>query len=225
MKLFCKAGLPFILIAVACLFLNTAVAKDFSFSESEKRVEKEKATKKAAETDEIQALLDTPGGATLKNKKTAVVIAERHANGGIVRNQSNYGVMFAEINERLRKLGLKTYTQEEITAQIAQAQTEAVFANNPDAAISAATRLGANFILKGLIASRSHVNPVAQVNEVHITISFTLVDSSGRSVSSVTAESESWSGADTLSTALDLVREKADWVVAKLYNDYCKSAK
>ena len=43
------------------------------------------------------------------------------------------------INQRLKKFGFNTYTQEEITAQIAQAEIEAHFRNDPDAAINAST--------------------------------------------------------------------------------------
>ncbi len=215
----------FLLAVFVSLFATGVGAKEFSFSKSEQRAADEEANKKAAEADEIAALLATPCAASLTNKKTAVVIAERHADGGFVTHHSNYGLMFAEINTRLNRLGIKTYTQEEINARIVQAQTEAILSNNPDAAIGAASRLGANFILKGLIESRSQVNSVAQVNEVHVTISFTLVDSSGKNLSNISAENEAWSGSDTLSTALDLVREKADWVVARLYSDYCRNIK
>lgn len=64
-----------------------------------------------------------------------------------------------------------------------------------------------------------------KVNEVHVTMTFTLVTSSGKSVASVTEESESYSGSDTTGTALALVREKADLVVAQLYSEYCQNAK
>ncbi|MBI5092918.1 MAG: hypothetical protein HZB26_10810 [Candidatus Hydrogenedentes bacterium] len=212
-------------IAPLCLGVRAwAVDEGFTFSGADQKRAQEDADKKAKEADEIQALLSTPGGAGLKNKKTAMVIAERH-EGRTVSQAAKYGPMYSEINQRLRRLGLKTYSQEEITAQIAQAQREAFFSNDPDSAISAASRLGASFFIKGLIESRAQVNPVAKVNEVHVTIAFTLVDSSGRVLASVNAENEAWSGSDTLSTALDLVREKADWVVAKLYGDYCRNAK
>lgn len=211
-------------LPLACGVRAWAVDEGFTFSGAEQKRSQEDADKKAKEADEIQALLNTPGGAKLKNRKTALVVAERH-EGHIVSGSSKYGPMYTEINQRLRRLGLKTYTQEEINGQIAQAQREAFFSNDPDSAISAASRLGASFIIKGLIESRARVNPVAKVNEVSVTIAFTLVDSSGKVLASVNAENESWSGADTVSTALDLVREKADWVVAKLYGDYCRNAK
>jgi hypothetical protein len=57
--------------------------------------------------------------------------------------QSSYGPHFNAINKRLRALGLNTYTQEEIRAQIAQAETDAYFRNDPDAALNASKKLGA----------------------------------------------------------------------------------
>lgn len=44
-----------------------------------------------------------------------VVIGER-SNRGVDARQSAYGPHFNAINQRLRNLGLRTYTQEEITA-------------------------------------------------------------------------------------------------------------
>ena len=55
---------------------------------------------------------------------------------------------------------MRTFTPEEIRAQIAQAEIDAYFKNNPDAALSAAKRLGASFILRGLISSEARMNPI-----------------------------------------------------------------
>ena len=127
-------------------------------------------------------------------------------------------------NHRLRALGLKTYTQEEIRAQIAQAELEAHFRNDPDAAINASKKLGASFILRGLITTQTGINPVLKINEVAVHMGFTLVSAGGKTLSSVAARDESYSGTDTLGMALTLVNEQADEVVAKLYNDYCRAA-
>ena len=151
------------------------------------------------------------------------VIAERTANG-YNTTQSRYGPHFQAINHRLRALGLKTYTQEEIRAQIAQAEIEAHFRNDPDAAINASKKLGANFILRGLITTQTGINPVLKINEVAVHMGFTLVSSGGKTISSVAAKADSYSGTDTLGMALTLVNEQADEVVAQLYNDYCRLA-
>ncbi len=84
-----------------------------------------------------------------------VIIGEEQSNGYISAQQQNYGPHFQAINGRLRSLGLRTFTPEEIRAQIKQAEIDAYFKNDPDAALSAAKRLGASFILRGLISSQA----------------------------------------------------------------------
>jgi len=213
------------LLAAFLAFGAIAHARDFSFSETEAREKAEEQETTAEAQELINQLLATPCSKNLKGRKTAVIIAERNVDGGYVTNQSNYGLHFAEINRRLRDLGLRTYTPEEIKAQIRAAEVQAYMNNDPDAQISAASRLGASFILRGLIESRSSFNPVAKVNEVHVTMSFTLVSAAGKSVASVSESAESWAGSDTTGVALSLVKEKADLVVAKLYSEYCANAK
>ena len=159
----------------------------------------------------------------LKQQKIAVIIGETHTNGRVRPIvYSNYGLHFQIINKKLRQLGLKTYTTEEINAQIAQEEMTAALNNDPDAALSAAERLGADFILRGVIRSRSQINPIVNAHEVFVNMTFTLSDSSGQIVADSSAGGDSWSGADTLSISLDIVREKANGVVRKLYSDYCK---
>lgn len=194
-------------------------AAAFKFSEEE---EKDKGDDQARAL-RIGQLVSAPCKQQLKNKKIMLVIAERTANG-YNTTQSRYGPHFQAINHRLRALGLKTYTQEEIRAQIAQAELEAHFRNDPDAAINASKKLGASFILRGLITTQTGINPVLKINEVAVHMGFTLVSAGGRALSNVSARDESYSGTDTLGMALTLVNEQADEVVAKLYNDYCRNA-
>lgn len=209
-----------LLIAAPILLLGVR-SRAFSFSDYEQEQAEGEARSEEAKARHIDDLLSVSCKGRLRDKKVMVVIAERHSNGRLASRQSNYGLMFQQINQRLRNLGMRTYTQEEITAQIAQAQIEAFFNNDPDAAISASRRLGASFILRGLISTRSHVNPVVRINEVFVDMGFTLVSSSGRAVSDVSASAQSWAGSDTLSVALALVKQDADTVVAQLYHDYC----
>ena len=206
---------PYALIfALAC-----GNAQAFKFSEEE---EKSKAEDQAR-GQRIGQLVSAPCKQQLKNQKIMLVIAERTSNG-FNTTQSRYGPHFQAINHRLRALGLKTYTQEEIRAQIAQAEIEAHFRNDPDAAIAASKKLGANFILRGLITTQTGINPVLKINEVAVHMGFTLVSSGGKTISSVAAKADSYSGTDTLGMALTLVNEQADEVVAQLYNDYCRLA-
>ncbi|MBZ0134122.1 MAG: hypothetical protein M9884_15715 [Rhodocyclaceae bacterium] len=194
-------------------------AAAFKFSEEEEKAKGDDQ----ARAQRIGQLVSAPCKQQLKNKKIMLVIAERTANG-YNTTQSRYGPHFQAINHRLRALGLKTYTQEEIRAQIAQAELEAHFRNDPDAAINASKKLGASFILRGLITTQTGINPVLKINEVAVHMGFTLVSAGGRALSNVSARDESYSGTDTLGMALTLVNEQADEVVAKLYNDYCRNA-
>jgi acid stress-induced BolA-like protein IbaG/YrbA len=177
-----------------------------------------------ARANRIAEQLSTPCRADLRDKKIMVVIGEAQSNGYIAAQQQNYGPHFQAINARLRALGMRTYTPEEIRRQIAQAEIDAYFRNDPDAALAASKRLGASFVLRGLISSEAAPNPIIAVNQVSVTMGFTLTDSKGRPVSEVRAETASYAGADVQRMALTLVNEQADEVVASLYADYCRNA-
>jgi hypothetical protein len=47
------------------------------------------------------------------------------------------------------------------------------------------------------------------------------VDASGRVISNVTAGGDSYSGADPMAVALDIVQREADLAVAQIYHDFC----
>ena len=168
--------------------------------------------------------LSTPCRADLKGKKIMLIIGEERSDGYIAAQQQNYGPHYQAINGRLRAMGLQTFTPEEIRRQIAQAEIDAYFKNDPDAALSAARRLGASFILRGLISSQATPNPIMAVNQVTVDMGFTLTASNGRLISDTEASSASYSGNDVQRMALALVNEKADEVVARLYSDYCRNA-
>ena len=178
----------------------------------------------AAKQDRILQELSTPCRAELKGKKIALIIGEERSNGYIVAQQQNYGPHFQAINTRLRGLGLLTFTPEEIRQHIAQAEIDAYFKNDPDKALSAARRLGASFILKGLISKEAAPSIIVGVNTVTVSFNFTLTGSNGRIISDVNASSSSYSGTDISRMALALVNEQIDEVVAKLYGDYCRNA-
>ncbi len=201
------------------LAVMPCVAAAFSFSEEDA---------KANETDDavaakIQQLVAAPCRQRLKNQKIMTLIGERTSDGWSTR-QDRYGSLFQTVNVRLKALGLRTYTAEEIKAQIAQAEIDAYFKNDPDAALSASRRLGANYVLRGDITTQTSVNPVLHINEVGVHMNFTLTTSGGRLLSDVSAKEASYAGADTLGMASTLVKEQADQIVAQLYNDYCTKA-
>ena len=212
-----------ILILVVPLTMDLACAQGFKFSQPD---ESDRAEERARQErqDRIVEQLSTPCRANLKDKKIMVVIGEQQSNCIIAAQQQNYGPHFQAINTRLRALGLRTYTPEEIRRQIAQAEIDAYFHNDPDAALSASKRLGASFVLKGLISSQAGRNPIIAVNQVFVNMGFTLSGTNGRVISDVQANSSSYSGADVRRMALTLVNEQADEVVAKLYADYCRNA-
>ena len=79
-------------------------------------------------------------------------------------------------------------------------------------------------MVRGLIASEAARNPLMAVNQVSVSMGFTLTGSNGRIISDVNANSSSYSGVDVARMALTLVNEQAEEVVAKLYADYCRNA-
>jgi hypothetical protein len=206
------------------LAAGPVAAQDFKFSQQDAM---DKAADKAeadARQGRIAADLSTPCRADLKGKKIMLIIGEVQSNGVIAAQQQNYGPHYQAINARLRSLGLRTFTPDEIRAQIAQAEIDAYFRNDPDAALSASKRLGASFVLKGLITAQAVRNPMMPVNQVSVGMNFTLTGSNGRIISNAEANSASYAGADVSRMALTLVNENADEVVARLYGDYCRNA-
>jgi hypothetical protein len=192
----------------------------FSFS---KDAEQERAAAQA-EADAVATLVSVPCQQRLKDRKILLLIAER-TESDFDANQDRYGPHFRAIESRLRALGLRPYTQEQIRAQIAQAEVDAYFRNDPDAAIAASRRLAAHFVLRGDILTMASVNPVLGINEVAVSIGLALSDArTGRVLSEVTARSEAFSGADPLGTALELVQRQANVLVARIYNDFCQNA-
>jgi len=218
-----RHAFSFLVLSLA-LAAGPVPAQTFKFSEQEAQ---DKAADKAeadARQGRIAADLATPCRADLKGKKIMVIIGEVQSNGYIAAQQQNYGPHFQAINSRLRSLGLRTYTPEEIRAQIAQAEIDAYFRNDPDAALAASKKLGANFVLKGLITAQAAGNLMMPVNQVSVGMSFTLTGANGRMISTADAYSASYAGADVSRMALTLVNENADEVVARLYGDYCRNA-
>ena len=210
-----------LLALLATLAAGPAAAQQgFKFSQPD---EEDRAANEARQ-NRIAEQLSTPCRASIKDKKIMVVIGEQQSNGYIAAQQQNYGPHFQAINVRLRQLGLRTYTPEEIRRQIAQAEIDAYFKNDPDAAMAASKKLGASFVLRGLISAQSGMNPMMAVNQVSVNMDFTLYGSNGRVVADAHANSSSYSGADVQRMALVLVNEQADEVVAQLYSDYCRNA-
>jgi hypothetical protein len=216
-------ALPLAMLAVT-LVVDPVHGQRFSFSEEEENARRSEQREALERDDRIAQDLSVPCRAELRNKKIMVVIGERQSNGIIEAHQQNYGPHYMAINKRLQALGLRTYTPEEIRRQIAQAEIDAYFRNDPDAALSASRRLGASFVLRGLITTQAMPNLIMAVNQVSVNMGFTLTGSNGRVISDTEASSGSYAGSDVQGMALTLVNEKADEVVATLYADYCRNA-
>jgi hypothetical protein len=212
-----------IVAALVLLASPPTIAQGFKFEQPGAAEAAAKADEQAKQ-DRILQELSTPCRAELKGKKIMLMIGEERSNGYIFAQQQNYGPHFQAINSRLRALGLLTFTPEEIRQHIAQAEIDAYFKNDPDKALSAARRLGASFVLKGLITKEAIPSIIAAVNTVRVSFNFTLTGSNGRVISDVNASSSSYSGNDISGMALTLVNEQIDEVVAKLYGDYCRNA-
>lgn len=212
----------FSLFFLSFVLLTAVHAGAFSFSESER---KEQAADQA-QAARIMEQLSAPCRNGLKGQKIAVLIAERHG-GNLQVGGGSHGLLHDALNARLQALGLQTYSQAQINSQIAAAQIRAVLNNDPDAALSAASRLGAAFFLKGVISSRANhamsmnvKGAQMNVNDVTVTIQLTLTRGS-KMISHVSATESSWAGADTVGVALDIVEHQAASLIAQLYQDFC----
>ena len=207
----------FVLLTLVACGPALAQQQGFKFSQPDDSDRQEQQAKE----ERIRQQLSTPCRAAIKDRKIMVLIGERQSNGYIAAQQQNYGPHFNAINNRLRTLGLKTYTPEEIRRQIAQAEIDAYLKNDQEAMLSAAKRLGASFVLRGLISSQAMKNAMMNVNQVDVNMQFTL-SGNGQIISETDAHSASYAGADVSRMALTLVNEQADEVVATLYEDYCR---
>jgi hypothetical protein len=194
-------------------------AQGFKFSNEDQTDQAAEAARQAR----AQALLATPCRDKIKNQKIMVLIGEERS-GSIFAGQASYSPHVNAINQRLQSLGLRTFSPEEIRRQVAQAEIDAYFRNDPDAALSASKRLAAQYILRGLIATRTSRNPYVNVSQVSIHMDFTLTGANGRMISQVDAKNESYAGRDPAGMALTLINERADEVVGQLYSDYCRKA-
>jgi len=179
------------------------------------------AVQSDTEADAVAAdSLDEPCRRRLQRRRILFLVAELHGDQWLTA-QDRFQPLLRVIDQRLRALGFSMYTPQQIKAGIAQAEIDAYFKNDPDAALAASKRLGADYVLRGAISSQADVNPVVQVNEVAVSIDMTLSRLDGRPLSDVSARADSYSGSDTLHTAVVLVNEQADRLVSRLAHDYC----
>jgi hypothetical protein len=202
------------LLSALLMVLLAASAHAFRFSEEEAKAKAEADAGKVAAIEISPACRKRLGG-----ERVLLLIAER-GNSGINAEQSRYSLHFNGIEKRLRSYGMRTYSQAEIRKMIAQAEIDAHFRNDPDAALAAAKKLGATLTLRGMISSQRGINPVLGINEVAVNMGFLLL-AGNRSLAEVDAKADSYSGTDTVGMALKLIDEQADAVVNRLVAGYC----
>lgn len=207
----------YLLAALLGLIATSVFA--FNFSDEEKK----ESDAAAAAKKRVGVRMSPQCQEALKGKVIMIVVGERTTRG-MNSEQSSYSSHFNAIDRRLKKLGLNTVTQAEMKAKVAQAEIDAYLKNDMDAAMNASKKMGADFILKGVISSRTAMNPVVRIPEVYISMGFTLTGADGKTISEAGARAESYSGMDTGGMALTLINEQADGVVARLYTDYCAAA-
>jgi hypothetical protein len=207
------------ILSACAIGASAAHAQGFKFSTEDQ----EEKAREAEQQEKVSAMLQTPCRNKIKNQKIVVLIGESR-NGNVYASQTSFSPHFDAINSRLQGLGLKTFTQSQIKQQVAQAEIDAYFKNDPDAAISASKRLAAQYILRGLITTQASHNRMVNVNQVNISMNFTLTGANGKMISQASAENASYAGADVSGMALTLINERADELVAKLYSDYCQRA-
>ena len=200
----------------------SAHAQGFKFSDPSPDAQAEAAAK-AQRQEKVWDQLETPCRNRVKNRKIMVLIGEEK-NGYVTASQGSFGRHVDAINDRLKALGLKTYSAAQIKSQIAQEEIDAYFKNDPDRALSASRRMAAQYVLRGVIASQATRNAIVNVNQVNVNMNFTLTDGGGRPVAYASATNASYAGSDVSGMALTLIEERADEVVAKLYSDYCRNA-
>ena len=209
----------FIASTTAALTTAPVQAQGFKFSDVDNSGKAADAEHRA----KVDAMLATPCRDKIRNQKIVVLIGESR-NGAVQASQAGFSPHFDAVNTRLQAVGLKTYTQAQIKAQVAQAEIDAYFKNNPDAAISASKRLAAQYILRGLISTQAGRNLAVNVNQVNVSMQLTLTGANGKMISQANADNASYAGHDTAGMALTLINERADELVAKLYSDYCQQA-
>jgi hypothetical protein len=207
------------LLALALLATLTGNAAAFSFSEEEQN---EKAASDAARQRHA-SLLATPCKQALKDKRIMVVVGQRTAKG-MLSDQGSFSAHFQAIDKRLKRLGLNSISQEEMKAKVAQAEIDAYLNNDMEAALNASKKMTSDFILRGVISSRTGYNQMVRLPEVYVSLSFTLTGADGRMISEASGAAESYSNSDVGGMAVTLINEQAEGVVARLYSDYCRKA-
>lgn len=159
----------------------------------------------------------------LADQKIAILFTERLLDGRVDVRQQRYAGVFPIVARAFQGLGLTVSTQEEIDAKIAQEQIEAIgLRNDSRAAITAARRLGANFVLRTHIDSVQRRHARINVEIVSTSLAFSLSGSNGAVYGTVHQAAQSYSGRDGTPIIRDLVSENASVSARRLLAQYCE---
>ena len=217
----------YLLLSVALLTLFPAhPASTFSFSEYEEQEQSSEAG---------IALTDLHCPESLTNSRVATMIGELHRGkryiyhgywgGSYITEQSMYGRLIDKLNTGFERLGLATYSEKEINIQIAKEEQEAFLNNDLEAAMSAAERLKADYMLKGVISTQAQINTVVKVDEVFVTIDLALYNDDGIQLSTARAREAAFSDADITATIQDIVSRQANRITYELFAEQCEGGK
>lgn len=230
MQIFTKITLALFLITLSSPIFVSA----FSFSESEEQ----EARESRASTSSI-ADLNCP--TSFRSKKIGTMIGEQHRDeryrhrfygyftqsddpnwdNRFGSNRSVYGSLVDDLNMGFQQLGLKTFTADQINEQIASEEQQAFLNNDMEAAITAAERLQADFILKGVISTLTQKNTVVKVDELFVTIKLSLLDNSGHRLATATVKETVFSDADIPATIQQIIADQSETIIYQLFNRHC----
>ncbi len=149
------------ILLASWFFLAAAQAQGFSFSGEEAKERNAQAAEENQRDAYVQYELATPCKKAIKNQKIMVLVGE-NTQGTVSARQGAFGEHVDAINKRLQMLGLRTFSSAQIRQQVAQAEIDAYFRNDPDAALNASRKMAAQYTLRGVIVSRAERNPMME---------------------------------------------------------------
>lgn len=212
--------------------LPTSQSSAFSFSEYEAEEARQENANPGMRLDSLHC------PQSLKQKKIATMIGEEHKDERTGRyriyfyrdtfdgvshgtTRAAYGNIIDNLNNGFHQLGLRTYTAEQINEQIAAEEQEAFLNNDLDAALSASSRLSADYMVKGKISTTAGTNKVVKVDELFVTINLSLVDGSGRQLAMATVSDATYTDTNVTATVHRLIEKHAEHIVATLFSKIC----
>ncbi len=216
------AWIPWAVALIALVWVESGLA--FSFSEYEQQERDQQQRQSEAAQRRIRENLATHCPESAKHKRIMLLVSEREVQGLTpgYRVGGPRGHIAGYVNNAFQRLGFRTYTEKQITDQVAEAERQAVANGDLDAAEGAARRLAADYILKANVSNRSLRNPTLGIMEVHVDMAFELLSAAGDLVGRASASSESFSGEDTISVAESMARARAPTLASQLYRDICR---